>query len=89
MEAPKFESEISVGGATLVHAFVGCGEEAPTCDPEQCVLRPITLGGKHAMVKTAGTGITAVLEWARIGEFRTEGSPVEVVRRSLPKWAAS
>ena len=51
-------------------------------------LRPIALAGKHATVKTAGGAITAVLEWARIEEFRTEGSPVEAVRRSLPKRAA-
>ena len=51
-------------------------------------LRPIALAGKHAMVKTAGAAITAVLEWARIEEFRAEGSPVEAVRRNLPKRAA-
>ena len=51
-------------------------------------LRPIALAGKHATVKTAGGAITAVLEWARIEEFRAEGSPVEAVRRSLPKRAA-
>ena len=51
------------------------------------VLRPIALAGKHATVKMAGTAITAVLEWARIAEFRTEGSPVETVRRRLPKRA--
>ena len=51
------------------------------------VLRPIALAGKHATVKTAGSVITAVLEWARIAEFRTEGSPVETVRRRLPKRA--
>ena len=33
----------------------------------------------------AGAAITAVLEWARIAEFRTEGSPVATVRRRLPK----
>ena len=49
------------------------------------VLRPIALVGKHATVKMAGTAITAVLEWARIAEFRAEGSPVETVRRRLPK----
>ena len=49
------------------------------------VLRPIALAGKHATVKMAGTAITAVLEWARIAEFRAEGSPVETVRRRLPK----
>ena len=32
----------------------------------------------------AGTAITAVLEWARIAEFRAEGSPVGTVRRRLP-----
>ena len=31
--------------------------------------------------------ITAVLEWARTSEFRSEGSPVETVRRQLPKRA--
>ena len=51
------------------------------------VLRPIALAGKHATVKMAGTAITAVLEWARIAEFRAEGSPVETVRRRLPKRA--
>ena len=50
-------------------------------------LRPIALAGKHAMVKTAGAAITGVLEWARIEEFRAEGSPVEAVRRNLPKRA--
>ena len=30
---------------------------------------------------------TAVLEWARIAEFRAEDSPVETVRRRLPKRA--
>jgi len=34
-----------------------------------------------------GAAITAVLEWARIAEFRAEGSPVETVRRRLPKRA--
>ncbi len=48
----------------------------------------MALSGKHAMVKTAGAAITAVLEWARINEFRAEGSAVETVRRSLPKRAA-
>ncbi len=48
-------------------------------------LRPIALAGKHATVKTAGAAITAVLDWARIEEFRAEGSPVEAVRRNLPK----
>ena len=48
------------------------------------VLRPIALAGKHATVKVAGAAITAVLEWARISEFRAEGSPVETVRRRLP-----
>ena len=52
------------------------------------VLRPVALSGKHAMVKTAGAAITAVLEWARINEYRSEESPVEIVRRSLPKRAA-
>ena len=52
------------------------------------VLRPVALSGKHAMVKTAGAAITAVLDWARINEYRSEGSPVETVRRSLPKRAA-
>ena len=51
------------------------------------VLRPIALSGKHATVKVAGAAITAVLEWARISEFRTEGSPVETVRRRLPRRA--
>ena len=51
------------------------------------VLRPIALAGKHATVKVAGSAITAVLEWARISEFRKEGSPVETVRRGLPKRA--
>ena len=39
-------------------------------------------------MKTAGGAITAVLEWARIEEFRTDGSPVEAVRRNLPRRAA-
>ena len=52
------------------------------------VLRPVALSGKHATVRSAGAAITAVLEWARIQEFRSEGSPVETVRRSLPKRAA-
>ena len=52
------------------------------------VLRPMALAGKHAMVKTTGAAITAVLDWARINEYRSEGSPVETVRRSLPKRAA-
>jgi len=52
------------------------------------VLRPVALAGKHATVKTAGAAIAAVLEWARINEFRAEGSPVETVRRSLPKRSA-
>ena len=51
------------------------------------VLRPIALSGKHATVKVAGAAITAVLEWAKISEFRAEGSPVETVRRGLPKRA--
>ena len=51
-------------------------------------LRPLALAGKHATVKTAGSAITAVLDWARIQEHRKEGSPVETVRRSLPKRAA-
>ena len=51
------------------------------------VLRPIALAGKHATVKVAGAAITAVLEWARISEYRSEGSPVEAVRRGLPKRA--
>ena len=49
------------------------------------VLRPIALAGKHSIVKVAGTAITAVLEWARIAEFRAEGSQVATVRRRLPK----
>ena len=49
------------------------------------VLRPIALAGKHATVQMAGAAITAVLEWARIAEFRAEGSPVATVRRRLPK----
>ncbi len=53
------------------------------------VLRPLALAGKNAILKTAGAAITAVLEWARIEEFRREGSPVEAVRRSLPKRAAA
>lgn len=52
------------------------------------VLRPVALSGKHAMVKTAGAAIAAVLEWARINEYRSEESPVEIVRRSLPKRSA-
>ena len=51
-------------------------------------LRPLALAGKHATVKASGSAITAVLDWARIQEHRTEGSPVETVRRSLPKRAA-
>ena len=51
------------------------------------MLRLIALAGKHATVKMAGTAITAVQEWARIAEFRAEGSPVETVRRRLPKRA--
>ena len=51
------------------------------------VLRPVALAGRHATVKAAGAAITAVLDWARINEFRSEGSPVETVRRSLPKRA--
>ena len=51
------------------------------------VPRPLALAGKHATVKVAGTAITAVLEWARVAEFRAEGSPVETVRRRLPKRA--
>ena len=51
-------------------------------------LRPLALAGKHATVKSAGSAITAVLDWARIQEHRTEGSPVETVRRSLPKRAS-
>ena len=51
-------------------------------------LRPVALAGKHATVKTAGAAISAVLEWARINEFRPDGSPVEAVRGSLPKRAA-
>ena len=59
------------------------------------VLRPIALAGcararargQHATVQMAGAAITAVLEWARIAEFRAEGSPVETVRRRLPKRA--
>ena len=49
------------------------------------VLRPLAVAGKHATVKAAGSAITAVLEWARIEEFRVEGSPVEAVRRALPR----
>ena len=52
------------------------------------VLRPMALARKHATVKTAGAAITAVLDWARINEYRSEGSPVETVRRSLPKRVA-
>ena len=52
------------------------------------VLRPMALAGKHATVRTTGAAITAVLDWARINEYRSEGSPVETVRRSLPKRAA-
>ncbi len=52
------------------------------------VLRHMALAGKYATVKTAGAAITAVLDWARINEYRSEGSPVETVRRSLPKRAA-
>ena len=52
------------------------------------VLRPLAVAGKHATVKAAGSAITAVLEWARIEEFRSEGSPVEAVRRALPKRTA-
>ena len=52
------------------------------------VLRPLALAGKHATVKAAGSAITSVLDWSRIQEYRTEGSPVETVRRSLPKRAA-
>ena len=51
------------------------------------VLRPVALAGRHATVKAAGAAITAVLDWARINEYRSEGSPVETVRRSLPKRA--
>jgi len=51
------------------------------------LLRPITLAGKHATVQVAGAAITAVLEWARIAEFRAEGSPVATVCRRLPKRA--
>ncbi len=40
------------------------------------VLRPMALAGKHATVKTTGAAITAVLDWARINEYRSEGSPV-------------
>lgn len=47
----------------------------------------MALDGKHATVKVAGAAITAVLEWCRINEFRAEGSPVETVRRRLPKRA--
>ena len=50
-------------------------------------LRLIELTGKHATARTGGA-ITTVLEWARIEEFRTEGSPVEAVRRNLPKRTA-
>ena len=35
----------------------------------------------------AGAAITAVLEWCRINDFCAEGSPVETVRRRLPKRA--
>ena len=51
------------------------------------LLRPIALSGKHATVKVPGAAITAVLEWARINEFPAEGSPVETVRRGLPRRA--
>ena len=57
------------------------GQGGQRCDYE--VLHPIALAGKHATVKVAGTAITAVLEWARIAEFRAEGSPVETVRAML------
>ena len=36
-------------------------------------------------LRLAGSTITAMLEWARIAEFRAEGSQVETVRRRLPK----
>ena len=55
---------------------------APRCT--RCCARS-RLRGKHATVKMAGSAITAVLEWARIAEFRAEGSPVATVRRRLPK----
>lgn len=51
------------------------------------VMRPVAVAGKHATVKAIGTAITAVLEWAQIAEYRAEGSPVEAVRRGLPKRA--
>ena len=35
--------------------------------------------------RSLGAAITPVLEWARIGEFRAEGSPMTTVRRRLPK----
>ena len=51
------------------------------------VLRPMALAGSgHG--EDGGAAITAVLDWARINEYRSEGSPVETVRRSLPKRAA-
>jgi len=53
------------------------------------VLRPIALAGEHATVKGAAAAITAVLDWTRIAEFHAEGSPVETVRRRLPKRADS
>ncbi len=52
------------------------------------VLRPLAVSGRHATARAAGAAITAVLGWARIHEHRTEGSPVETVRRSLPRRAA-
>jgi len=51
------------------------------------VLRPVALAGKHATVQVAGAAITAVLEWARIAEFRAEGLSVATERRRLPKRA--
>ena len=51
------------------------------------VLRPIASAGKHATVQVAGTALTAVLERARIAEFRAAGSPVATMRRSS-RWCA-
>ena len=38
-------------------------------------LYPLALAGKHATLKTAGSAITAVLDWARIQEHGPRGSP--------------
>lgn len=46
----------------------------------------MALFGQHVVVETASAA-TAVLEWARINEYRSEGSLVETVRRGLPKRA--